>query len=546
VLVAVCVFGVGARDDPYITFWVAEQLAKTGRLVNINGVRIEQSSSLAHVVVLAALYFVTRAPLPVLGYLVGLAGLVATIVLSSRLARRINARSELVAALLVALAFPLVYWATGELETDLAAASVLWFVLSLHTRLTEGPHSLRSNAAFVASAVLIATVRPDTMIVALLVSGAALAASGLRVATPDRTRWIPAIQLRGAVIAFGSVVMVTLVLGLFRELVFHSWLPQPEIAKLGGISWFTRGFSYVFSSFPYWMWLTFLILFGLGVAWCLVRRSLVGCLGAATFAAGVFVIAFSRGDWMGGARLLVPYLAPGLVVMAAGATSLSTLWRRVAVIAVVAVECFTLVLFANGTTWLSSEFTQLVPSSASASAADFGSPFGGSWTSTGGHASQLPWYTSWDFISTRDSVFLASATPIVRRLITASDGKVVTIASNQAGLIFYTWANDFPGKIRFIDMQGIATDDFSRCTGLTQSFAGNLMTLTHWVSVAGKCAPALPDLYFTLGPVSASTLPARYYHVVSYVSILYDRGGLTTTIPLYETEYLAQRNGWSP
>jgi hypothetical protein len=82
VLVAVCVFGVGARDDPYITFWVAEQLAKTGRLVNINGVRIEQSSSLAHVVVLAALYFVTRAPLPVLGYLVGLAGLVATIVLT--------------------------------------------------------------------------------------------------------------------------------------------------------------------------------------------------------------------------------------------------------------------------------------------------------------------------------------------------------------------------------------------------------------------------------------------------------------------------------
>lgn len=250
---------------------------------------------------------------------------------------------------------------------------------------------------------------------------------------------------------------------------------------------------------------------------------------------------------MGGARLLAPYLAPALVLMAAGAASLPNLWRRLSVIGVVAVECLTIVMFANGTSWLSSEFTQLTATSADASAADFGSPFGGSWTSTGGHVSQLPWYDSWDFISTRDSVFLASATPIVRRIISESDGKVVTVASNQAGFIFYTWANDFPGKIRFIDMQGITTNDFSRCSGLTQSFAGDFMTFSHWVSVAGKCAPPLPDLYFTLGPLTASALPAHEYHVVSYISLLYDRRGLTATIPpLYETEFMAQRNGWSP
>ena len=52
---------------------------------------------------------------------------------------------------------------------------------------------------------------------------------------------------------------------------------------------------------------------------------------------------------------------------------------------------------------------------------------------------------------------------------------------SPGGPIFYTWATDFPGTIRFFDMRGIEADDISRCTGLTQSFEGNRITLAPCV-----------------------------------------------------------------
>ncbi len=538
------VFGIGARDDPYITFWVAEQFAKTGRLVNINGASIEQSSSLAHVLTLAALYFVTRAPLPVLAYLVGIAGLFATVLLSASMAGRLRAGTQVPTACVVGLAFPIVYWATAGLETALAAAGVLWFLVSLHAWLTAPKLELRTLAGFAASTVLVVTVRPDSMIVAFLVCllvlvGALLASKVGRVA-----RLAPVLDVRRAALAAGAVAAMIGLLGVFRELVFHELLPQPEIAKSGGLGWFPRGFSYVATSFPWWMWLVFAALFAAGLRWSLANRSLAGCLAGATFVAGIVVLCFSRGDWMGGARLLVPYLAPGLVVMVAGAWSLRIAGRSLAVGLLVVIECVTFVLFANGVPWLSSQYTTLVPSATTASAADYGSFLGASWESSLPHPPSLPWYVDWSYITTRDTLFLSVATPKLKALIEQEPpGQEITIASNQAGMIFYTWANEFPGKLRFIDTESLVTDDFSRCRHLFASYAGELISIERWAADAGTCAPPLADLYFSpSGTVSLT----RYYHVISSMWIKYGRRGITETRAFYGTEMLAQRNGWSP
>ena len=547
-VLACVVFGVGASDDAYITYWEAEQLAKTGQLVNINGVHIEQSSSLAHVFVLAILYFVTRAPLPVLGYGVGLASLFATILLSARLAKLINPATEYVAAVVVGLAFPIVYWATGGLETDLAAVCVLWFVLRLHAILAAPELRTRTILGFLASAFLVVTVRPDTMIAAFLMTLLVVACSLLSVASRARRfAWLTPVSLSRSFVALGGTSAVILAVAAFRELVFGAVLPQPELAKNGGLSWLSTGLSYVVTSLPYWMWFAILALGALGIARCIRSRSLLGCLAGAAFASGVAVILFSRGDWMGGARLLVPYLAPALVVVAVGTWSLRVWWRRGALLVVVTMECVTLVLLANGTTWLSSFYTQLRPSSATAGAADIGSSLGSSWTSSIAPRPQLPWYSSWDYVSTRDGAFLAAATPHLNALVDEEpNGDRITLASNQAGMVFYTWANQFPGKIDYIDTESVVTHDFTRCQGLFDSYAGEYMTFAHWVSVAGKCAPSLPDLYLGLDQPSQTQLLLRYYHVISIVTVDYERRGIGTTQILSGTEFLAEKDGWSP
>lgn len=53
---AIALFGIEARDDDYITFFAAQHLALTGSLTNINGAHVEQSSTLALVLLLAAVY----------------------------------------------------------------------------------------------------------------------------------------------------------------------------------------------------------------------------------------------------------------------------------------------------------------------------------------------------------------------------------------------------------------------------------------------------------------------------------------------------------
>lgn len=546
--IAVMVFGVGARDDPYITFWEAEQLAKSATIVNINGAHLEQSTSLLHVVILAILYFVTRLPMPALAYFVGLGGLAITIFLAARLARIIDASSAVASACVVAVAYPLVYWSTGELETDVAAATIVWFVLCSYSLLTESDLRRRTLANYLVSVALAITVRPDTMLAVVGVSFSCVLLAGLDQLLQRRNlQWLPSVSLRRCLLAFGAVIAEVLVLAVFREAVFHSVLPQPDVAKLGGLSWLSTGLSYLYDSFPPWLWLIIVATAAMGFVWSFRRRLLAGYLAAFMFLAGALVILFSRGDWMGGARLLVPYLVPVLVLMVVGVRSLGVVPRRAGLAILVVGECILLALFANGATWLSPEFTGLTENTAAVGGADFGSPFGASWTSWGGTASRLPWYSSWDFISTRDSVFVEAATSRVRQLISEEPpGQKITIASNQAGFIFYTWANEFPGRITFIDTQSITTNDFSRCSGLQSSFAGNLMTIAHWAMVAGKCAPPLPDLFFSLNAPYQSPGVTNNYHVISSIGITYWRHGLGKDIKLYGAEFLAQRDGWSP
>lgn len=55
------------RDDAFITYWAAHAIARFGEIVNYDGDRVEQSSSLLHTVILAILHAVTGVNLPTLG-----------------------------------------------------------------------------------------------------------------------------------------------------------------------------------------------------------------------------------------------------------------------------------------------------------------------------------------------------------------------------------------------------------------------------------------------------------------------------------------------
>src|SRR5665213_2790297 len=66
---AFLLYGQSGQDDTYITYWPARTLAEHGQIWNYNGVRLEQSSSLSLVVILAILYKLLPLSMPTVGFL---------------------------------------------------------------------------------------------------------------------------------------------------------------------------------------------------------------------------------------------------------------------------------------------------------------------------------------------------------------------------------------------------------------------------------------------------------------------------------------------
>src|SRR5436189_4068782 len=86
VLLGGLLFSSSGRDDCYITYWSAHALASTGEIVNYSGERVEQSSSLAHVLCLAALARLIPLPLPTIGPIASILFGAGTVVATRRLA----------------------------------------------------------------------------------------------------------------------------------------------------------------------------------------------------------------------------------------------------------------------------------------------------------------------------------------------------------------------------------------------------------------------------------------------------------------------------
>ena len=81
-------FPVTGHDDKYITYWVAERLARTGQLINYNGERVEQSVVLLQIQMLAAVHLVTRVGVPLLAALLSVAAALGCVEAAGRAARK--------------------------------------------------------------------------------------------------------------------------------------------------------------------------------------------------------------------------------------------------------------------------------------------------------------------------------------------------------------------------------------------------------------------------------------------------------------------------
>jgi hypothetical protein len=486
---AVILWSQGGQDDCYITYWAARALAEHGQILNYNGLRLEQSSSLSMVLVLALVYRLTPLSMPTVAYCVSLGAGVATMLLAVRVGRRmgLGSRAGLVAALGTFGCFS--YWATSGMETALTTAAALWFIDEC-TRATEEYkrwHWLRFGAA----AFLFAAARPETP---LLLVGLALLSLVLAVVSPRsgaQSAW-PALRLPlgRAAVAMG---VVGLLFG-FRKLYFHAWWPNPALMKVGGFN-AEDGARYLwdvglaFGAFP-------LLLFLAGLAVLVMRRvrgagnataELVASLGLAQL---TFLVS-SGGDWMAGARFLA-LIVPSLVLTgflaleqfapaASGRAGLAALYAAANLV-------FAVQVLHQG--------------------AVEGQPL---WT-MGGVFSRFDARVKNRYFSRvevlnkmhrRDAVTLSELLPVADALVAHVKTRPINVMTGQAGMTAYHLASRHFGKVNILDLWSLTDRQILDClprgtvsAGRWGTFIGPDRPLREHEQITQRCGLPLPDIFY--------------------------------------------------
>lgn len=506
-------FGSTGHDDSHITYWVAHSLQKYGQLLNYNGDRIEQSSSLAHVLLLALLGKVTGVQLPTLGPITSIVAGVAAIILVARLVRLAAPSAPRGIELLVGTAECFIYWGFGGLETTILAAAVVWVVYAC-ARYLEAPSALGLASAGAAMALYV-TSRPESPLVLGCILAAGLGYVGYR-----RFRFgepggpIAAVLRPPIALALIAAVECAIVFG-FRKKYFGLWFPNPVYSKVPGLA-ILDGLGYVITSlFPAALWVLPGVYFGVRHVVRTARDERAPQFGAVLSAA--FVVAYLSfvvlvgGDWMRGARFFAHAFPLIAVVTAIGITSRIQGERRaqIATWILVGLNLAGTVLLAFGKS--------------------NGRPI---WTTPGIRAQVdarigdrgFSWFEVANVVHLRDAPVTAAMLELVEAIRAKHPERKVVFMSTQAGMVTYHVAQKHFGEIRYLDTCSLATRDFLACApawnllddmrfGMTLSYE---TYFGNQARINTACGTPRPDIVFAVTPTRDIPVLKEHGYTIYY------------------------------
>jgi hypothetical protein len=504
-LIGGALFPSSGRDDVHIAFWSAWTLVEHGALLNYSGEALEQGSSLLHILLLALVTAITGLEIADIATPLSILFAALAVVEAGLLVRRLGTSMHWAVAL-AATSTPLVYWAFGALESTLVAYIVTAFVRSTIDALSADEAGPLMRALL--WSVLYLLARPE----AVFVATAFVAFAGV-VCLRDRG------LLKRLAGLWGLLLLAFAMLVLWRYATFGAWFPQPVSAKVDtGVSaklaaawWY---FRHCLGDAP----TLFLLLAVAGAALLrelAVRRMAnrpVWLAAGMVLAQGAFAAA-SGGDWMEAARFLVP-ATPAICALAAWSalTAAPQGLRKPAGVALVAANLVSLPLFTaqNSTGVLLADYARYVE-----------------WTRA--QAIDTQRYSFFELanrVHLRDVLFLPHVEAVVDELLTQQ--AQVTVVSSQGGMVPYHLFRERYGRLRFLDMGGLTSRDFTDCPVLAKNplprGAGGISMsdefyLAHVEEFRDRCGIPIPDVYYNID--RGDGLVTRALEASGYFRVLY-------------------------
>ena len=533
---SVSLFPSAGRDDAYITYWAAHTLREFGEIANLNGVHLEQSTSLLHVLVLGALSLVTTFPVPAIGPPTSVLFGILTVIYTYEFARRYVGRwYSMGAAMIVATAAPFVYWTTGGLESTMTALVATALLYHL-TRYLERPGAGRPPPVVWVTMGAFLLARPESIFVIASVLVGMFVVLRLRsMSVADDRLESYALTIRKLLwAALTSAVLMTAIFAV-KMAYFGGWLPQPVAAKLGGdslLSGVGEGVEYVITALlppP----LSLLPFFSIAGAVYFARKIALdeeeftgGLLLSLYTLAYIAFILLVGGDWMEGSRFIVPVM-PALAVLAVVIIPHIKL-RDLQVYAIGGIIAFHVV----GAVWF----------------AKFGSISTPLWDVSRVEQMDLPierysWFARPNRTHLRDMPVVEELSSVIERLQPSVDGKL-TIMSGQAGFVPFHALGPLYNQIEFIDRRGVTTPHFTECevtNEVERDSTGLLRVLPTFFAYAEdiekQCSVESPHIIFELDlpELTIENIVRRN----GYVAVYRQTGKIQTSKTLQGIEILA-------
>jgi hypothetical protein len=493
-------FSSSGRDDTYITYWPAYSLAESGRMVNYNGERVEQSSSLLQVLILALLRKLTGIDLVYLGYGISIICGSLAVFYAMRLSRSIYPRSFVLSGLLTATSTYLAYWSFGGMETTIYGLLILFMIQSLHRFMNQPNLKFGPSLQLTAVTLSFMISRPESpftlagFLILSFVYYQWLGAQGPK----DEISIIQNQRKKYQLAAIISILNMLIILA-FRKAFFDSFLPQPALAKtahLPSTNTMISGLKYCVYTWFRSPWIG--LLSGI-VAVCIIlfiivllrtKKAPLQILLLVCFAiTQLFFIVMSGGDWMEGGRFFVPII-PLLAILVSVALYIlieHKTWRIAVAGALIFFQLVITVEFAL------SKSTGLPIWTAAKCYRFYGTKL---------EVEQYSWFEITNQIHLRDIPVIFQLNRLNPRL--KKDGGRVCIMSSFMGMVPYHLAMRYGvGRFYFLDINGLIDRNFTNCPAtarLPRDSFGLQFSLKKffalWPEISQQCNIPEPDLLF--------------------------------------------------
>jgi hypothetical protein len=430
-LIALVLFALSASlwgfatgiDDAHISFYAAHALATTGEMLNYNGERVEQSSSLLHVLLTTLFARISNTNVVTVGYVIPMLAGWLCLPLLWVIARR----EQLTTATLLCTALPLVYWAHAGLETALFACLLLLYVYFLSL------HAARWFVLVLCGFALQLT-RPELPLFVPVLTLSFWAACRF-LALPCR-----AVSLRVLL-----SILIALCIVSWRWYYFGEWFPQPVTAKSAGITLtaFKAGLLYLGTIYTNPTGALFAIasmIALLHLLWRSARGKENALLVASTLACAGYsaLVALTGGDWMPQQRFLAP-LVPLQALL---------LMRSLSLVLPARMAAFAVMLLAGSQilhSYLQARFHQQTEANLPIASSSY-SPFE---TNSPSVRANLP--------------TLAALIPLVASIHEQKHAPV-QLLSGQMGVLPYHLSLLFPNQLHFTDRNALVEPSLTNCS----------------------------------------------------------------------------------